>query len=160
MKKNNNGFFLAETIIMIALVTTVIAFLYPNVSKLYENYNNRVNYYDQVQDIYVLRALEKYLYKEKFETIINFSNNLNVGEDMNEITDEVSKIGGLKELYITKYMNTPTSSNYEFNKYLKRLKKTTNSPSAYRLIGVFEGDSNLENDDRYASIKILGGHYE
>ena len=39
---NNKGFFLAETIVIIALVTTIMAFVYPNVSKLFENYKNRV----------------------------------------------------------------------------------------------------------------------
>ena len=29
----------------------------------------------------------------------------------------------LKELYIANYMGNPSSSNYNFNKYLKRLKK-------------------------------------
>ena len=54
---NNKGFFLAETIVIIALVTTIMAFVYPNVSKLYENYKNRVKYYDQPEDLYALRAI-------------------------------------------------------------------------------------------------------
>ena len=43
-----------------------------------------------------------------------------------------------------------SDSNYNFNKYLKRLRKSTNDPSAYRLIGIFEEN----NETRYASIKI------
>ena len=148
MKKNKNGFFLAETIIMVALVTTIVAFLYPNVSKLYENYNNRVKNYDQVQDLYTLKAIEKYL-------------NGNVDIDTSDLGDNNMKeidndfdIGGIRKLYISKYMSTPSPledeyrDDYEFNKYLKRLKKTTSSHSSYRLIGIFE-------DGRYASIKIL-----
>lgn len=148
MKKSINGFFLAETIIMIALVTTVVAFLYPNVSKLYENYNNRVKIYDQVQDLYTLKAIEKYL-------------NGNIDIDISDLGDNNMKkidndldIGGIQKLYISKYMSTPSplddeyKNDYEFNKYLKRLKKTTFSPNAYRLIGIFE-------DGRFASIKIL-----
>ena len=57
MKKNNKGFFLAETIVVIALVTTVMAFVYPNVSKLNENYKNRTKYYDQTEDLYALEAV-------------------------------------------------------------------------------------------------------
>ena len=57
MKKNNKGFFLAETIVVLALVTTVIAFVYPNVSKLYENYNTRIKYYDQTEDLGVLQEV-------------------------------------------------------------------------------------------------------
>ena len=57
MKKNNKGFFLAETIVVIALVTTVMAFVYPNVTKLYDNYVNRTKYYDQTEDLYTLKIL-------------------------------------------------------------------------------------------------------
>ena len=199
MKKNKNGFFLAETIIMIALVTTVIAFLYPNISKLYENYNNRLNHYDQVQDIYVLRAIEDYLVNdstglqcmierasfigkepEEFDADINIrriyfpsapyeSSYLGYRGEANErdgdcdsliktLVDDniIGNETGLYKLYITGYMKSPKSIFPEFNKYLSRLKKTTNSPTAYRLIGVFKGESaGSTDDDRYASIKIL-----
>ena len=247
MKKNKNGFFLAETIIMIALVTTVIAFLYPNISKLYENYNNRLNHYDQVQDIYVLRAIEEYINsdaeiykcfidrvknstfteveegdpnliriyydsrnylayrgkkegKEVFEgecdkylpsmRIQNDTNTLiysnldlsleygyvvdstdaiaTVPHEIIEKPNDTSDLGTegknvielftqLNDLYISKYMDTPTSSRYDFNKYLRRMKKTTNSPNAYRLIGTFRTRDNEGNivDERFASIKIL-----
>ena len=47
-------------------------------------------------------------------------------------------------------MTNLSSSNYNFNKYLKRMKKTTNDKPAYRLIGVFKRGS----ETRYASIKV------
>ena len=56
----------------------------------------------------------------------------------------------IEELYIMNYMSNPSSDNYNFNRYLKRLKKTTNDNSSYRLIGVF----NVGGKKRYASIKI------
>ena len=56
MKNKNMGFFLAETIVMIALVTSVMAFVFPNISKLYINFENKVKYYDQPEDIYYLMA--------------------------------------------------------------------------------------------------------
>lgn len=166
MKKSINGFFLAETIIMIALVTTVVAFLYPNVSKLYENYNNRTKIYDQVEDIYTLKAVYDYLEKNNIIKEItkagceNFNGTNNDADNIEEITDNEIKINGLTKLYITGYMSSPSVpddykfNKYEFNKYLKRMKKTTYDTSSYRLIGVFKNDS--ENSEiRYASIKIL-----
>ena len=57
--KNNKGFFLAETIIVLTLVTTAIAFVLPNVTKVYENYKNTSKYYDQVKDIYTLKAISE-----------------------------------------------------------------------------------------------------
>lgn len=158
--KKKNGFFLAETIIMIALVTTVVAFLYPNVAKLYDNYSNKVNTYDQVNDIYTLRAIRDYY--------INNLDNPNVlqvsASHLNEDTkileiklDENMKIGNIKKLYISKYMDTPTHINYNFNKYLNRMKKTTSSPYSYRLIGIFgidEPGGNYGEKTTYASIKL------
>lgn len=167
MKKSINGFFLAETIIMIALVTTVVAFLYPNVSKLYENYNNRTKIYDQVEDIYTLKAVYDYLdEKDEKKYLANFvCNNFQDEEKKIEkelfiVDDKNTKIGDLYTLYITGYMSSPSVpddyefNKYEFNKYLKRMKKTTYDTSSYRLIGVFKNNS--ENSEiRYASIKIL-----
>lgn len=177
MKKNNKGFFLAETIVVIALVTTVMAFVYPNVSKLNENYNNRTKYYDQTEDLYALEAV----YDSMKATNSNVTNYKESGVQTNlnmfdyQITDpntensrgtmkigltEIRNIGsfganginGLDKLYIASYMEnlSDPNHNYNFNKYLKRLKKTTNDPSAYRLIGVFKEN----NETRYASIKI------
>lgn len=174
MKKNNKGFFLAETIVVIALVTTVMAFVYPNISKLNENYNNRTKYYDQTEDLYALKAIydamehsdsgEKYTESgvdynlNKFDIYIT-----NVEEHdsrgtiklgLTEITNigsfGATGINGLNKLYVASYMANLSDSNYNFNKYLKRLRKSTNDPSAYRLIGIFKKN----NETRYASIKI------
>lgn len=154
MKKNNKGFFLAETIVVIALVTTVMAFVFPNVTKLYENYKNRTNYYDQTEDLYVLRAYSE-LYSNQIQqaTTGTCDGNTEVGvqdlDDLKPISTS-NDFGNLKNLYITSYMSSPSSSNYNFNRYLKRIKKTTYDSASYRLIGVFEDGSTT----RYASIKI------
>lgn len=171
MKKNNKGFFLAETIVVIALVTTVMAFVYPNVSKLNENYNNRTKYYDQTEDLYALKAIYDAMeYTESGKTYTENSEVYNLNkfdvyitdiytpdsrgtkkiDSKYDITSVEFKINGLKNLYIASYMADLSDDNYNFNKYLKRLKKTTNDPSAYRLIGVFEDGE----ERRYASIKI------
>lgn len=154
MKKNNKGFFLAETIVVIALVTTVMAFVFPNVTKLYENYKNRANYYDQTEDLYVLRAYsELYSNQIQKDTKGTCDGNTEVGvkvlDDLKPISTS-NDFGNLKNLYITSYMSSPSSSNYNFNRYLKRIKKTTYDSASYRLIGVFEDGSTT----RYASIKI------
>ena len=164
MKKNNKGFFLAETIVVIALVTTVMAFVYPNVTKLYDNYVNRVKYYDQTEDLYTLKVLEKIksdnindkttgtadgcsestIGAKKLDAT---SVKLNTDDIYNITLKSNEKIGDIKELYLVNYMSSPSSDNYNFNKYLKRIKKTTYDTASYRLIGVFE-------NGRYASIKI------
>lgn len=156
MKKNNKGFFLAETIVVIALVTTIMAFVYPNVTKLYENYKNRANYYDQTEDLYALKAVyeaNKGIIDKKTEgTSIDCSEN-ELGGKYISVLDEISlsnKPTILDKLYISSYMSNLSSDNYNFNKYLKRIKKTTYDSVSYRLIGIF----NIGSETRYASIKI------
>ena len=149
--KNNKGFFLAETIVMIALVTTIMAFVYPNVSKLYENYKNRVMYYDQTEDLYALRAVYE-IHKDEIDekTINNGVIGCNYSLGMTKI-DGITEINELEEIYIASYMsNLSDTTNFNFNRYLKRIKKSTNDQSAYRLVGVF----GVDGKTRYASIKI------
>ena len=175
MKKNNKGFFLAETIVVVALVTTVMAFLYPNISNLYDNYNNRTKYYDQTEDLYALRAVSDYFSaNDLFNTLTNTSEGngcktfTTTGKKITDtdaatnVKSHYEDIGvdmGIDQLYLTGYMASPSSNNYNFNRYLKRMKKTTYDGGAYRLIGVFEATDKDENGNnititRYASIKI------
>lgn len=150
MKKNNKGFFLAETIVVIALVTTVMAFVYPNVSKLYDNYKNRALYYDQSEDIYILRAVSK-AEKSKIDTSSFTDNELRETNFDGTYGKKDDGEYALETLYVAQYLGNPTSSSYNLNKYLKRVKKVKNDPNAYRLIGVFKS---LDGKTRYASIKI------
>lgn len=155
MKKNNKGFFLAETIVVIALVTTVMAFVFPNVTKLYENYKNRANYYDQTEDLYVLRAYNE-LYSNQIQQATTGTCDGNAEEGAKELIglnpiSTSNNFGGLEKLYISSYMSELNdASDYNFNRYLKRLKKTTYDKASYRLIGKFREGSIT----RYASIKI------
>lgn len=209
-RSNNKGYFLAETIVVIALVTSVMAYVFPNVTKVYDNYNNRTKYYDQTEDIFMLKAIAEY-YENLTGTVIvdgkevvisymgyltfyNHDSNFdldtypdntgagckNQGIFADQETDKVKGVSNLsnefiknflvtptdfigdkdkyttsdgyklKKLYITGYLNSPTADNYNFNKYLNRLKKNTSDSSSYRLIGVFEKN----NSERYASIKV------
>lgn len=154
MKKNNKGFFLAETIVMIALVTSIMAFVYPNVSKLYENYKDRVVYYDQTEDIYKLKYVYDYIQNNK-----NIKEYIVSKEQLNEIGDIDNELKKLKisKLYITGYMTSQDvvpDEEYDFKRYISRLKKTTYDTSSYRLIGIFEYEEDENKITKYASIKI------
>ena len=46
--------------------------------------------------------------------------------------------------------NYNSENDFNFNRYLKRLKKTTSDYSSYRIIGIF----NDNDQERFASIKI------
>lgn len=166
MKKNNKGFFLAEAIVMIALVTTVMAFVYPNVSKLYENYVNKTKYYDQIEDIYALKAAYEILLDNGYISTITTGGtcaspgglDLRVSgkleESNNAIPQEKYNYATFGSdsltLYLINYTSTPTAEDYDFRKYLRRMKISTYDSSSYRLIGKFTKDDNVS----YASIKI------
>ena len=159
MKKNSRGFFLAETIIVLAVVTTAIAFVLPNVTKVYENYKNTSKYYDQTKDIYALKAIAGILENEindrtKKGTILGckkFSEEANQKKILTGLLTSIDADDtlNLTGLYIADYLGNPTDSEYNFKKYLSRLKKTSYDKNSYRLIGIFEE----AGVTRYASIK-------
>lgn len=154
MRKKNRGFFLAETIVMIALVASVVAFVYPNISKLYQNFNNKLIYYDQTEDLYILKAYSEVLQIDSLTNngcMIFKDGKITNEQSATEIKlDDNNKIGNIDHLYLTGYMTNLSDDNYNKNKYLKRLKKTTNDTPSYRLIGIFDyGDIK-----KYASIKV------
>ena len=178
MKKNNKGFFLVEAIVVITLVTSVLAFVYPSLAPIYETFNDQARFYDQPEDLYALRALyeankddinkktkgcpnkvvvcteEQYgcLY---IDTLKNLTINNKLGfTSIDGSTDENTT--GI-ELYIVDYVAEPTNTDKEFNKYLHNLKKTSWDKDSYRLIGKFKKNSSSSpntNPVRYASIKI------
>ena len=158
MKQNNKGFFLAETIVMLALVTTVMAFVYPNLAKLYENHVNLVKFYDQPQDLYILRYFyNENVYKNQIDSKTEdgcktISKLESIGT-ANLSDNKEPKFNTKVNLYIVSYMQTDfnnTNTNIDFNKYLHRLKRSSYDSSAYRLIGEFK----YGEITRYASIKI------
>ena len=148
MKKNNKGFFLAETIVVISLITAVMAFVYPNLSKLYENYENRVKYYDQPEDLYLLKAL----YESgtvKIKDDCKYTTELTTNNSYN-ITIYTSKYNDRSKIY-TNEGNEASKLVYNLKKYLNRMKITTNDDVSCRLIGVRTIGSTTT---RYSSIKV------
>lgn len=172
MKKNNKGFFLAETIVVLALVTTVVVFVSANVPNLYKNYKLQIESYDRTEDIYLLKAIEKANAEEiKKATESDCSDTTEIGAKLYNDgplpTSERSRSGAgyyfktgdlnlpggydSSEFYLTSYLVTPSvSSDYNFNKYLKRVRKTSNFQTDYRLIGKLVNGGKTT----YASIRI------
>ena len=168
MKKNNKGFFLAETLIVISLVTLILAFVYPNLSKLYETFVLKTNYYDQIQDIQALKTLD-YVYNDNIEEACVIFNEKYNNQTVLEFNDAFATEGKafayastdydmkLEKLYISSYMikNTNSSADdikndYGLNRYIKRIR--LNKPIGNcRLIGKFKVDGAEEY--RYASIE-------
>lgn len=173
MKKNNKGFFLAETIVVLALVTTVVVFVSANVPNLYKNYKLQIESYDRTEDIYLLKAIEKANAEEiKKATESDCSGTTEIGAKLYNNGELPSLDGrsnnagyyfkkvdlklpngydGSSKFYLTSYLVTPSvSGDYNFNKYLKRVRKTSNFQTDYRLIGKLVNGGKTT----YASIRI------
>ncbi len=171
MKKNNKGFFLAETIVVLALVTTVVVFVSANVPNLYKNYKLQIESYDRTEDIYLLKAIEK-ANKRAIDNVTSTecssSGSSFVGQkiygsgttgDINNVS-YATKLTSLNlpsgysssSFYLTGYLTSLSDDDYNFNKYLKRIKKTSNFKADYRLIGVLKKGGSTETT--YASIRI------
>lgn len=177
MKKNKNGFFLAETIIVIALVTIIMVFVYPNIVKISNSNSKKVNFYNQIEDIYALELFYDYLNLNKDDNgntkLVNVINNgCNPINNFNEILNDNMNFKDnynaltnydIEYVFITDYLSNTSYSNSnvntsitlpyrDFNKYLRSIPKETYANNDYRIIGVFkeEGTNNL----RYSSIRI------
>ena len=62
MSKNNQGYFLVETIIVLAIVATIITTLYVNSGQTYIKHKNELTKYNTVDGLYSANAVKKYLY--------------------------------------------------------------------------------------------------
>lgn len=176
MKKNNKGFFLAETIVVLALVTTVVVFVSANVPNLYKNYKLQIESYDRTEDIYLLKAIYE-ANKRAIDGITDVKcNGTDVvsyagqkiygsgttGDIKNDsyatklvsptITLSLPSDYSSSSFYLTGYLTSLSDDDYNFNKYLKRIKKTSNFKTDYRLIGVLKKSGSTETT--YASIRI------
>lgn len=169
MKKNNKGFFLAETIVVLALVTTVVVFVSANVPNLYKNYKLQIESYDRTEDIYLLKAI----YKANKRAIDNVTKGKcddgteEIGQKRYGDTGTLTSSSATKlvsptitlslpsdysssSFYLTGYLTSLSDDDYNFNKYLKRIKKTSNFKADYRLIGKLVNGGKTT----YASIRI------
>lgn len=168
MKKNNKGFFLAETIVVLALVTTVVVFVSANVPNLYKNYKLQIESYDRTEDIYLLKAIyeaNKMAIDNVTSAACSSGGSSFVGQKIYADTGNLSSTSAATNLtfsltlpsdynnskfYLTGYLTSLSDDDYNFNKYLKRIKKTSNFKTDYRLIGKLVNGSKTT----YASIRI------
>ncbi len=160
MKNNNKGFFLAETLIVISLVTLILAFVYPNLSKLYETFKLKTNYYDQTQDIQALKSID-FVYNSNINSVCytlvggeyKRKESLGFNDASRIISIDIGNMN-LEELYITPYEITSPDeahkSDYGLTRYIKRIRKNKLAPSSCRLIGKFKDNS---GEYRYASVE-------
>ena len=166
MKKlNNKGFVLAETLVVATFVMGIFAIFYNNFYPLMSEYEKRETY-DDIDSKYSVFWIKRLIQLNSYNAT-NMINNVNsngfyrftcndiVDADRKKTCDdlleklEVSKTGGVYNIYITKYNlttfknkirnnNAFSSSLQDYVLYLPDYKKESLNFANYRIIAEFE----------------------
>ncbi len=166
MKKlNNKGFVLAETLVVATFVMGIFAIFYNNFYPLMSEYEKRETY-DDIDSKYSVFWIKRLIQLNSYNAT-NMINNVNsngfyrftcndiMDADRKKICDalleklEVSKAGGVYNIYITKYNlttfknkvrnnNAFSSSLQDYVLYLPDYKRESLNFANYRIIAEFE----------------------
>ena len=133
MSKNNQGYFLVETIIVLAIVTT----LYVNSGQTYIKHKNELTKYNTVDGLYSANAVKKYLYtyEEDLKKDAKENGYTNVNSYFKNKNLDLTKMDFFKELNVNKvYL-----SLYDMKDLLNDNELNTN---------IKEDLGNIENDNK------------
>lgn len=137
MSKNNQGYFLVETIIVLAIVATIITTLYVNSGQTYIKHKNELKKYNTVDGLYSANAVKKYLYtyEEDLKKDAKENGYTNVNNYFKNKNLDLTKMDFFKELNVNKvYL-----SLYDMKDLLKDNELNTN---------IKEDLGNIENDNK------------
>lgn len=157
MKKNyNNGFMLAETLIVTLFVASVLIFMFIQFTNLNRTYNESYTY-NSIEDLYSLKNIREYIKSDSSAmSYINSNVTFKSFVDITKCEIFVEKEYCLKlfELEnINKIIITTNKVNYDlfvnyktkFKKFINKINKQSNEK--YRIIASF-------NNGRFATIRF------
>lgn len=148
MKKNNNqGFMLAETLIVSVFVAGVLIFLYIQFLKLNTSYDEPY-IYNTVENLYALEDIKKYIQLE--ETVLEYIDTNIEALKYIDITDcslftnvdyctNLFKLEGIKDIFITTNSVPKTyikGYSEEFQTFINKINFKGNEK--YRIVASFE----------------------
>lgn len=156
MSKKNQGYFLAETIIVIAIIAIAITSLYVNTINMYIKQNNELTKYNTVDGLYSAMQIKKYfsnsentfisnISQNNYLDVINYLDNLNISYKK----DFINSLD-IKNIYFTTYdidsfLSTSTIDS-SIKKFLNNITYEKNL-CKYRYIIVF-------NDQSYSTVGV------
>lgn len=160
-KLSNKGFFLAETIVVVGIVATILVVFYSQISTFYDNYERNAKY-NTVESIHAARNIEIYIKQSDTTTLIN--NFTSSGTPLYDITnysfdstgyynDLISNLD-IKAVYFTSYNINDVITNYasyninaSFIDFLKTQRASSDKANTYRIIVAL-------NNGNYASTVV------
>ncbi len=159
IKLNNKAFFLAETIVVVGVVATVLILFYSQISSFYTNYE-RNSKYQTVESIHAARAIKEYLtqYGSSAASLVNDSTPiLNITtynfDAINYYSTLVSNLN-IKNVYLSLYNINSVITNYStynfsptFIDFLKTQRVNDTKANTYRIIVIL-------NNGEYATAYI------
>jgi len=160
-KLSNKGFFLAETIVVVGIVATVLVVFYSQISTFYNNYERNAKY-NTVESIHAVRNVGIYI---KQSDTVSFLNNFTAsGTLLYDITNYSFDSTGyyanlvdslnVKAIYFTPYNINDVITNYasynvnaSFVDFLRTQRVKDTKDNTYRVIVIL-------NNGNYASTLI------
>lgn len=155
-KKSNNGFVLAETLIVTTFVAGILIFLFIQFSNLSKNYNDSYKY-NTVEGLYSLNNIIKYIksdttFNESLSTLVNTDKYLEI-TDCTLFSDPkycslLFELENIKSIYITdNYFNKSIFNNSEETIKTFINKINSDGEQKYRIVAEF-------NDFTFATIRF------
>lgn len=160
-KLDNKGFFLAETIVVIGIVATVLVVFYSQISTFYNNYERNAKY-NTVESIHAAHNIEIYIKQSNTATFLNSFVSANT--PLYDITNYTFDATGyystlvsdldIKTIYFTPYNINDVITNYanydvnaSFLDFLKTQHVSDDKTNTYRVIVIM-------NNGNYSSTLI------
>ena len=146
MTKNNKGYLLAETLIAITVVATIITIVYAMIMNYYIKEDNEITKYNTAQGLYTATQIKKMLAFMENDNINSLGENdyISVGID-----DNFNKKMNISEIYFTKKDLTSLIENESIpstiKKFLKGINNDKTNQCDYRYVVIFD-------DNRYTVI--------
>jgi Tfp pilus assembly protein PilE len=162
IKVNNKGFFLAETIVSIAIVAAVLVIFYTQISVLYHNYE-RNGKYNTVEALHAARNISTYIDQNYTDKPIG--NSITSANPIIDITNYAFDATGyynslvsnlnIKKVFFSSYNINDVITNYTtyninaaFLDFIRTLKVINDKANTYRVIVQL-------NNGEYASTNLV-----
>lgn len=146
MKKNKNGFMLAEVFIISSFVLGILVYMFVQINSIMRNYNRSFSY-NTVSGLYLTNEIKKYIYINDSSTLSTAcTNNIYIYDN---ILSELKRDANIKNIIIgnLEYIKNNASSNDEITpKALDFIKYLENKDKCVIIVEF--------NDDTYASLNM------
>ncbi len=146
MLKRNDGYFLAEAIIVISIIATIITIVYANCMDYFVRQNNELSRFNTIDGLYCAKEVKKYFKNEEE----NFKNTADGYVNIDINGNDFFKDLDIKSIYFSDYDMINLLSTSEVIPSIKKDLKnmdTKDNKCRYRYIVIF-------NNNNYSTVGV------